>query len=89
VGFEAASVAARERVLEVVGDEFDGLLADEVFASQRQHQSALLDLAFEDLPQTSTAAVQEDALVPDADADHTALLIMRSPSTSRKSTISR
>ena len=70
VGLEFPAVPARQRAFEVVGDEFDCLLAHEVVSAKRQHRSALPHLGFEDLAQSATAAVQEDPLVADTNSQH-------------------
>ena len=69
VRLEPAPVGRGQRALQVVGDQLDGLLADEV-ATERESQeliAGLPELGLEDLPQPAAAAVQQDPLVALAD----------------------
>src|SRR5207237_3994284 len=68
MGLEAGTILGRQGSFEVVGDELDGLPADDVPATKAQpHGSALPQLGFEETADLGPAAVQEHPLVAVAD----------------------
>ena len=75
---EAPALRARERVVQVVGDQLDHLLAHQLAARDRTSSSAP-QIVFERLAQMAASAVKQHALIGLADRERLAHLVPAEP----------
>ena len=79
MSFESSAIATRECTFEVIGDEFDGPLTDQIFASEQQHRSVPLHLSFEEASQAASSPMKQDPLVARTDPQYRTRLFAREP----------